>query len=79
MKFYKVNKTKAPEQLYTRNRGTWKPLMQNMREGEWFLVEKAKKAAVATAAHSYCRGRYSLYMHPWKDDVFVFKINSNPP
>jgi hypothetical protein len=77
MQFYKVNKSAAPEQLHSRGKGSWKPLMQNMREGEWFLVEKTKRANVQTAAHTYCRGRYSLYMHPSKKDVYVFKLNRN--
>tara|TARA_R110002012_G_scaffold43875_1_gene118455 strand:+ start:222 stop:455 length:234 start_codon:yes stop_codon:yes gene_type:complete len=77
MKFYKVANTQAPQQLYRRNQGTWKPLMQGMRQGEWFLVEKAKKANVQSAAFAYCKGRYSLYMHPSKKDVYVFKINKN--
>ena len=51
--------------------------MQGMRQGEWFLVEKAKKANVQSAAFAYCKGRYSLYMHPSKKDVYVFKINKN--
>ena len=46
--------------------------MLNMKTGQWFELHEKYKDRVQAAAAAYLKGKYSLYKHPKKREVYVF-------
>jgi hypothetical protein len=67
-----VKTGQCPPQRTTGPRSCWRDILNGMRPGEWFETPAFARFRVLTAAQKYCRGRYSFYQHPTKDEAYIF-------
>ena len=70
---FKIKEAPAPESIYVHDhKNTWRNFMLNMKTGQWFELPEKYKDRVQAAAAAYLKGKYSLYKHPKKREVYVF-------
>ena len=70
---FKIKEAPAPRSIYVHDHeNTWRNFMLNMKTGQWFELPEKYKNRVQAAAAAYLIGKYSLYKHPQKREVYVF-------
>jgi hypothetical protein len=50
----------------------WRALFNDMKVGDWFVVDKKHYSKVGNAGQLYLRGKYSLYKHPETEGQYIF-------
>ena len=53
----------------------WRILLDSMKAGDWFVVDKKYYQRVSNAGQLYLRGKYRLYKHPETEGQYIFLRN----